>query len=206
MLDALELIEAAGMKPKSTWQEGRSSGNVKNRNGTRNGWSKKIHPGKLARRIQMGKNWVPSRKHVKTDCGIHMPPKEAKYKHSGKQLGVATAQYWGGGSSDHPAYWWNDDDKKPERAIDVIHAHAHVQGNDTTHGPGFAQAVFEIVDAQYEGGQTKKTVNDIYADLGIIKGRGRKITAKPRSSIDDYIKAAPSAQDALRALIEGLDG
>lgn len=58
--------------------------------------------------------------------------------------------------------------------MDVIHAHAHVQGNDPTHGPGFAQAVYEIVDAQFEEVTAKKLVDDLYKDFGITRGRGRK--------------------------------
>jgi len=49
----------------------------------------------------------------------------------------------------------------------------------------------------------KKIVTDLYADLGITKGRGRKIAGKPKT-VEDYVKVAPDAADALRALIEGL--
>lgn len=197
MYEALELIEESNLTPKSTWAK-------------RDRKRKLIdfNPKKLARRIQMNKNWKrSSNKHVATDCGIHMPPKEAKYKHSGKSMGVATTNYYYGSSSDHSAYWWNDEDKKPERIVDVIHAHAHVQGNDKTHGPGFAQAVYEIVDSQFETTKSvspKKFVQEIYTDLDITRGRGRKITGKPRSKVEDYIKAAPTSADALRKLIEGL--
>lgn len=197
MLEALETIEDSNLTPKSTW-----SRKKRVTYGTGRRWVHEANPQKLARRIQMNSKWKKTNKHVKTDCGIHMPPKEAQYRHSGQSIGVTTPSWQT--SDPNASYWWNPSDNKAERAIDVIHAHAHVQGNTTDHGPAFAQAVFEIVDSQYQDPGAKKIVNNIYHDLGIIKGRGRKVTAKPRSTAEDYLRAAPGSAEALRKLIEGL--
>lgn len=191
MYEVMEIIESSGFAPKSTWAK-----KVKGKF--------EINPKKLARRIQMNKGWKKNTKTFKTDCGFHMPPKEAKYRHSAASLGISQPSYYSYRSSSggSQGYWWNDEDKKPERAIDVIHAHAHQQGGDKEHGPAFAQAVYEIVTSQYQ--VRAQDVKAVFDDCGVIRGRGRKVVVKPKSSINDYIKAAPDAADALKRMIEGL--